>query len=273
MPKEKREPFNALLKSYPDSEKINAVSEGAETLFTRLLAQADDADHYYGEPAMVLGKLYTRRMCAGQVDLVMVRARMDELMNARLIDTYDADGRQYIEIVNRRKELRADVKQDLRFPERVGQCTSRLRPEHGPKPGRKRDANRTETNPTETKQPLSAVADAVVPGKAELPPGFVRFWKAWPKHFRKQGRGECVRFWKKNKLEPIADRVIAAMEQSKASYDWTKEAGNYIPFPMTWLGRDPWETDPADLISDVPQSETDFSDPTDEQVAIYRSEV
>jgi hypothetical protein len=49
MQSERRESYNPLLKSYPDSEKVNAVCVGAETLFTRLLAQSDDLAHYYGE--------------------------------------------------------------------------------------------------------------------------------------------------------------------------------------------------------------------------------
>jgi hypothetical protein len=242
----KREPYNPLLKSYPDSEKINAVSEGAETLFTRLIAQSDDANHYYGDAPMVLGKLYTRRMALGQVNVKAVQTRIDELADARLIEIYEADGRHYIEIVNCRKDLRSDTKPDIRFP-------SKGTNDIGPNPGRIRAGIRetfdplTQPNPTQPNRP-EPIKPAPVPGEAVLPAGFSRFWKAWPKHFRKQGRSKCVAHWKREKLEPIADAVVSTLERFKNCHDWTKEGGEYIPFPMTWLNRTPWETDAQDLV-------------------------
>ncbi len=240
---EKREPYSPLLKSYPDSVKINSVSEKAENLFTRLIAQADDADHYYGEAAMVLGKLFTQRMCNGEVDLASVQDRIDELANARLIGIYVADGRRYIEILNRRNELRIDRKHDLRFPKRVGELsvpdTARIRD------GKEPDTVSYSTRPDSTRpdpKPLPAVA-----GANDLPPGFVEFWKNWPRHFRKQGRKNCLKLWKTHKLEAISARVVEVLLRFKTSFDWTKDDGQWIPFPMTWLNRTPWETADEDM--------------------------
>lgn len=261
---EKREAYNPLLKSYPDSEKINAVSEGAETLYTRLLAQADDRNHYYGEPAMILGKLYTRRMCRKQVTALDVEKRRLELFGQGLLGTYHADGEEYIELIGRKLSLRSDIAPDVRFPERVGElCVThalRARDESGPS---------TQPNPTQpihtvpsanadvdagksvagTAAPQGATGDgsADVRGSDELPPGFVRWWAEWPKHFRKRGRSKCLRVWKREKLENISEKVIAALRRDRRSHDWTKQAGAFVPMPMTWLGATPWETDPGDF--------------------------
>jgi hypothetical protein len=232
MPGEKREPYNPLLKSYPDSERVNCVSEGAETLFTRLIAQSDDANHYYGEPAMVLGKLYTRRMCAGQVTLKMVRDRIGELENARLIETYEVEGRLYIEIVNCRKDLRSDVKPDIRFPARPSGT-------HGPNPARIRPESGSSTQPNPTQpNPITPSASA---------DWFDRFWAAWPKHFRKQGKSDCRTIWKRRKLEAVGERVVECVIAFKASKEWKKDDQQYIPFPKTWLNRTPWESDLLDI--------------------------
>lgn len=233
----KREPFNPLLKSYPDSEKINAVSEGSETLFTRLIAQCDDANHYYGDAAMVLGKLYTRRMALGQVTAKEIQRRLDELSNSRLIEIYEADGRKYIEIINCRKELRSDLKPDIRFPNRATNDTDS-------NPGRIRAELVTSTQPNLTEP--NRTEPIPLPGEATLPPGFVNFWKTWPKHHRKQGRAKCLIHWKKHKLEPLSDSIVSTLEKFKTCHDWVKDSGEYIPFPMTWLNRTPWETDPED---------------------------
>ncbi len=83
----------------------------------------------------------------------------------------------------------------------------------------------------------------------DAPVGFGEWWAAYPASERKVGKSKCAREWTRKKLEPIAERVIAAIERSKTSRDWTKDAGAYIPQPLTWLNKAPWETDPADAIN------------------------
>lgn len=259
MPLSRREPYNPLLKSYPDSEKINSCSEGAETLFTRLLAQADDLNHYFGDPAMVLGKLYTRRMCAGQVNRDDVRKRIDELANARLIEIYDVEGRQYIDILNRRNTLRPDKQLDVRFPERPANSNGRNYVTDTDRISNDSDTDSlsspTLPDPTRTipTQPLSAAHfPPVVTGEKDLPQGFVRFWKGWPRHPRKQGRAKCLAFWKRHKLEPIADRVVEVLGRCKVSKEWA--SGEFVPMPITWLGRTPWETDSEEMNYEKPRT-------------------
>ena len=54
----------------------------------------------------------------------------------------------------------------------------------------------------------SAVAD-------QLPPGFVLFWKAWPKTDRKEGKAECLKRWMARGLESFADEIVAHVETLK----------------------------------------------------------
>jgi hypothetical protein len=260
MQSERRESYNPLLKSYPDSEKVNAVCVGAETLFTRLLAQSDDLAHYYGEPAMILGKLYTRRMVRNEVSATDIGQWRKELAKVGLIELYRAsDGQEYIEIVNCKKSLRNDLKKDVRFP--IRSVTESRRNRDGIDTISARQPNPTQPNPTQ-EQSMSACADALpensrsdkpqpdaarVRGEDFLPPGFSRWWGEWPRHFRKQGRAKCLKFWKAHKLEKIAALVIDALHRCKSSHDWQKQGGDFIPMPMTWLNRTPWETDPADM--------------------------
>ncbi len=111
-----RKSYNPLLKSYPDSEKINRVSEGAEVLYVRLLAASDDDHHYYADAGRVLAKLFTERMLAGVVTEKIVDDRLGELARVDLIRLYEVGGKQYLEIVQCFKRFRKDVKFDKRFP-------------------------------------------------------------------------------------------------------------------------------------------------------------
>jgi hypothetical protein len=108
--------YNPLLKAYPDSERINSVSEGAEVLYTRLIAKTDDAGRYWANPRLVVGKLFSHRWAAGEVDETMIETRIAELESVGLIKLYEVDGRSFLEMVNAFKTFRSDVKRKIEHP-------------------------------------------------------------------------------------------------------------------------------------------------------------
>lgn len=86
-------------------------------------------------------------------------------------------------------------------------------------------------------KPLSAAADC--------PPGFAKFWAAWPNGERKTGKAKCVGLWRRMKLEPMADAIVSAVEAWKQTESWTKERGQFVPMPQTWLNGGRWEDVPG----------------------------
>lgn len=82
------------------------------------------------------------------------------------------------------------------------------------------------------------------------PKGFAEFWSAYPK---KIGKGAAEKAWKKNK--PPVQKVLDAIEQQKSSPQWTKDKGQFIPNPATWINQSRWE--------DSVQIELDTSDAND----------
>ena len=75
--------------------------------------------------------------------------------------------------------------------------------------------------------------------------GFAAFWEQYPK---KVAKPEALKAWKKIKpsSQVLAD-LMAALEKHKASVDWIKDGGQFIPYPASWLNRGRWEdeTPPA----------------------------
>jgi hypothetical protein len=131
----RRESYNPLLKSYPDSERVNALSIGAETLYTRLIAASDDAGRYYGDAKWVLARLFTARMVAGQVTPKDVEGWLSELENVGLAVRYIVADAKYIELLDVYKCIRKDVKAQVIYPERLPESvtdTLRMRNGHGP---------------------------------------------------------------------------------------------------------------------------------------------
>lgn len=67
---------------------------------------------------------------------------------------------------------------------------------------------------------------------------FAEFWANYPK---KKAKETAQRAW--NKRRPNSDLhavILRALERQKASPDWQKDSGRYIPLPATWLNHARW---------------------------------
>jgi hypothetical protein len=68
---------------------------------------------------------------------------------------------------------------------------------------------------------------------------FATFWNSYPK---KKSKGQAEKTWVK--IAPDDDlflEIMAGLERAKKSKDWTKDDGQYIPYPSTWLNAKGWE--------------------------------
>lgn len=64
---------------------------------------------------------------------------------------------------------------------------------------------------------------------------FESFWKVYPKKVAKK---EAFKAFKKIKT-PVSI-LIDAVEKQKKSDQWTRDHGQYIPYPTTWLNQERW---------------------------------
>lgn len=72
--------------------------------------------------------------------------------------------------------------------------------------------------------------------KGEL---FSKFWKTYPK---KRDKAKAQRaFLKIKNIEKVFPVMMQALEKQKASADWQKDGGQFIPYPTTWLNGKRWE--------------------------------
>lgn len=68
---------------------------------------------------------------------------------------------------------------------------------------------------------------------------FARFWSAYPK---KKNRGTAEKAWLKiNPDDALLTKILEAVEAAKASDDWRKAGGEFIPYPATWLNAQGWQ--------------------------------
>lgn len=76
--------------------------------------------------------------------------------------------------------------------------------------------------------------------KSPLPPSrFPEFWNAYPNH---KAKLDAEKAWKK--LEPddaLVDRILEDVRMQSGTYEWTKEAGRFVPRASTYLNGHRWE--------------------------------
>ena len=65
---------------------------------------------------------------------------------------------------------------------------------------------------------------------------FDAFWAAYP---RKVGKGDARKAFGKVRVE--LGTLLSAIEAQKASQQWKRDGGRYIPNPATWLNQCRWE--------------------------------
>lgn len=68
---------------------------------------------------------------------------------------------------------------------------------------------------------------------------FESFWNIYP---RKVAKKDCKAwFLKKKPDKDLIKKMMLAVKQQKTSVDWSKNKGEFIPYPLTWLNREGWE--------------------------------
>jgi len=72
---------------------------------------------------------------------------------------------------------------------------------------------------------------------------FTTFWQAYP---NKKGKGAAEKAWKKAKINGELETVLKAIEVQKRSAQWSRDGGQFIPHPSTWLNERRWEDEVAD---------------------------
>lgn len=98
-------------------------------------------------------------------------------------------------------------------------------------------------NPTETQNNLNQEPRTnnqyKEPSSPDKPDdGFAEFWKAYP---RKVGKGAALKAWGKIKSKTATlQAILQALAWQRTSDQWTKDGGQFIPHPATWLNEQRW---------------------------------
>lgn len=67
---------------------------------------------------------------------------------------------------------------------------------------------------------------------------FNQFWELYP---RKVGKGEARRKFAKVIKQVNLEVILAAVKRQRESRQWSKDNGQFVPYPATWLNQERWE--------------------------------
>jgi hypothetical protein len=88
----------------------------------------------------------------------------------------------------------------------------------------------------------SPAGECASKGRKLYPDDFEAFYCVYP---RKKNKGEALSMWARLKApRPTVAELVAAVGRARASFDWQKDGGQFIPYPATWLHARGWEDEP-----------------------------
>lgn len=89
------------------------------------------------------------------------------------------------------------------------------------------------------------------PINVKFAPEFEDFWTIYP---RKVAKPKAHEAWQRlNPQTPLVEKILEAVKKQKASKDWIKDEGQFIPHPTTWLNQHRWEDQQETLTKGEPE--------------------
>lgn len=231
---------NRLIKeSICTSEDLDKLSPMAEILFYRLIVKADDYGAYYGNVSIIKSNCFPLK--SDDITCEQVKEWLSELVSAGLVDTYKAEGRDYIQFHKWKNHQQIRAKK-RKFPEPDNDGYQMISDDI------KCPRNPIQSNPIRKQHDTHAREDdedgsrdgdgedAREDDQDEEDDLFDDFWNAYPK---KTGDIKSAYFEYLGAIKTTAPEILigAVKQQSK---DMTREDCRYFPSAEKWLRNKGW---------------------------------
>lgn len=231
-------PDRVIRESLLDSERwLDLPSDTHRLAFVGLILQVDDFGNFEGGPRRIFRLLQQFTQVKGEPDAIKI---MSDLHDADMARPYQHEGKDFWHLP--------------RFQNKRTYWSRKCPPspwcDANAKLGAFRNQELAKKSDADLKQncdnPASSLTDGVGVGVGVgvgktlslALAGFDAFWIAYP---RKKAKGAAEKAWKKLKpSEQLAAEIIDAVSRAKTSRDWTKDGGQFIPYPATYLTKKMW---------------------------------
>jgi len=157
--------------------------------------------------------------------------------NGRLfIERYEYEGQKFIQIVNWDKHQK---------PHHT-ETDSKIPPPNTPLKDKEKikGMEKQHEASTELSNGIKTVKQRLKSTELYNCPYFQEFWLFYP---RKEGKGKAWEAWSKVSPKPNAgmvQKMRSTIDILKCTNQWSRDNGQFIPFPSTWLNQRRWEDEP-----------------------------
>lgn len=211
------------------SEDIVSLSPFARLLYIALWCEADREGRMTWKPR-------TFKMRYLPADNVDIEALCKELTDAGLVRLY-GDGFAFIPAFHAHQHVN---------PREQKSVIASPPDHHESQPRASRDSDASSTREARDSDVQGGRKGKERKGKDDASRDaslFERFWKAYP---RKEGKDAAKKSFEKRKPdEGLLAAMLATLAVQVNSQQWTKDGGQFIPHPATWLNQGRWQDEVA----------------------------
>ena len=212
---------NRIIKdSISKSERVSGLTDFQFRLWVHLITYVDDYGRGDARPAIIKGACFPFRDRMTNKD---IEKGLADLAGAGCVGLYTVDGKPYLYFPN--------WEQHQRVRQKVSKC---------PPPPERSNENESAASCGELPQDAARIqnpnpeSETITRGSREEE--FELFWKAYPRHEGKQKARDAFK-----KVTVPLEVLLTAIEKQKESAQWSKDNGQFIPHPTTWLNGRRWE--------------------------------
>lgn len=225
---EKTMPNRFIKESCRSSKNLDKLNDFEERLFWRLITTADDYGRFQACTELVRAACFPYR----SISTANINKALIGLQTHKLITLYQVEDRWYGEFVTWEKHQGKARSRNSKYPNKLDaflQADASRCMQMQTVPDNHALVPNTDTDTNTDLNSLNSLNSS--------DPEFEQFWSAYP---RKIGKKAAARAWAKAVDRPPRDEVIAAVDRAKKSEQWTRDDGQYIPHPATWLNEGRW---------------------------------
>ena len=225
-------PNRVIKESIHTSVKVNKLTDFQFRLWISLITYVDDYGRGDARPAVIKGTCFPLR---NNITLKSIDAALQQLAITGCISLYEVDGKPYLYLSNWENHQRIQQRRS-KFPSpgdkvSINDDADNVTVTHRDTP------LESESNPNPKQYTSSTTSSTIAPSALDV--RFAEFWKSYPK---KVGKGAAEKSFKRiHPDEELLQAMILAVNKAKASQQWQKDNGQYIPNPATWLNQRRWE--------------------------------
>lgn len=219
---------NRIIKdSITKSEKLSELTDFQFRLWVHLITYVDDYGRGDARPAIIRGACFPLRDRMTNKD---IEKGLADLAGAGCVGLYKVDGKPYLYFPN--------WEQHQRVRQKVSKCP-------GPEDCDEETPSAASCGelPQDAARIQSRIQNPESESRIQNPntretrgAEFEKFWSAYP---RKEGKQKARAAFEKVTV-PL-ETLLEALERQKTSAQWTKDDGQFIPHPATWLNGKRWE--------------------------------